>query len=316
MVKVIAELCQNHNGSFEILKRMVWAAAEAGATYAKMQAIFSDDLTYRERFEEGITENGKVRVIKRPYDPEYRRLKSLDLDLNAHAKFLDECDDAGIKPLTTIFSRSRIPLALDLDLTEVKVASYDCASYPFLRELKERFRHLYVSTGATFDEEVEGAARILTGSSFSMMHCVTIYPTPLNSLNLARMNFLRRFTNEVGFSDHTLVERDGLKADIVALWMGAKLIERHFTILERSRTKDGPVSVDRIQLKELVNLSRMSREELEEEVRRIPNHQAMIGVEQPGLSDAEMLNRDYYRGRFASKVDGKTVFNWEEGRVS
>ena len=84
------------------------------------------------------------------------------------------------------------------------------------------------------------AAKTLSGHSVSFLHCVTIYPTPLRELNLARMNYLRKFTNEVGFSDHTLVERDGTKASVVAISLGARVVERHFTVLDRSLTKDGP----------------------------------------------------------------------------
>lgn len=315
MAKIIAELCQNHNGSIETLKEMICAAAEAGATYAKMQSLFADDLTYRERFEQGQKDGMSVKTIKRPYRVEYERLRKLDLDRDAHVTFLDECKAAGIRPLTTIFARSRIPMISDLGFKDVKVASYDCASYTLIRELMETFEHLYISTGATFDDEVEKTAGMLSGHSFSFLHCVTIYPTPLGKLNLNRMKFLRKFTKEVGFSDHTFADNDGLKADIVALFTGADVIERHFTLLPRGKTKDGPVSIDYEQLKELVEFSKMNRDELREHVLKIPNYDEMIKSENLGLSDEELLNRDYYRGRFASKINGKVIFNWESDSV-
>lgn len=313
VAKIIAELCQNHNGNLKTLGEMVSAIAEAGADYAKIQTIFADDLTFRERFEHGRIEHGTAQILTRPYHSEYDRLKSLDLDADAHHFFLDLCRENGVKPLTTIFARSRIPLVHELGFDEVKVASYDCASYPMIRELKEKFRHLFISTGATHDKEVQNTAEILKNFPYSFMHCVTVYPTPLAILNLTRMNYLRGFTHHVGFSDHTSVERDGLKAALVALSLGADIIERHFTILERDMTKDGPVSIDSQQLKTLVEYAKMSNDELERDhVSKIPEYKSMIGNERPGLSHAERVNRDYYRGRFASKVDGKTVFNWEE----
>ncbi|MBI2127280.1 MAG: N-acetylneuraminate synthase family protein, partial [Thaumarchaeota archaeon] len=119
MVKIIAELCQNHKGDINILKRMVWEAAGAGATYAKIQSIFADDLTKRYLFEEGVKEKEIVKVIKRPYAAEYARLKPMDLDRRAHEIFLDECQAAGIKPLTTIFARARIPFVHELGFKEV-----------------------------------------------------------------------------------------------------------------------------------------------------------------------------------------------------
>ena len=74
MAKLIAELCQNHNGDINILDEMVAAAAESGADYAKIQSINSGELSFRERFENGLKEGGRTRVIKRPYKNEYERL--------------------------------------------------------------------------------------------------------------------------------------------------------------------------------------------------------------------------------------------------
>lgn len=185
-----------------------------------------------------------------------------------------------------------------------------------LRELKIRFKHLFISTGATYDEEIESASHLLTGTSFSFLHAVTIYPTPLNELHLARMCYLRTLTPSVGFSDHTLVSRDGIKAAAVALSLGADVIERHFTILPVDATKDGPVSIRPEQLKLLVQFSKMDPAELKDYVQReIPEYPEMIGVEHRPLSAVEELNRDYYRGRFASHAGSEIVYNWEEKGV-
>lgn len=277
-----------------MLKKMVWVAAEAGANYAKIQSMLADDLTYRERFEAG---EGKV-AITRPYETEYERLKPMDLSDEAHWFFIDECKAAGIKPLTSVFSQSRIPFLATLPWREIKVPSYDCASFQMIRELKTRFNHLFISTGATYDYEVEETARILSGHSFTFLHCVTIYPTPLGAINLARMNYLRKFTPQVGFSDHSLVERNEPKAAIVALYLGADVIERHFTIIGRELTKDGSISIDPMQLRGLVEYAQMKESELEEHARKIPEFGQMVGIEHPELSHEELLNRDYYKGRF------------------
>ena len=89
MTKIIAELCQNHNGDIKILEEMVHAASESGADYAKIQSLHSSELTHRKRFDEGLIEGGKVKVIKRDYLSEYERLKKLDLEEEDHLKFLD-----------------------------------------------------------------------------------------------------------------------------------------------------------------------------------------------------------------------------------
>lgn len=292
---------------------MVFAAAEAGADYAKIQSMLADDLTRRERFEEGLWEGDRQVAIKRPYRSEYDRLKPMDLDDEAHLRFVETCREAGIKPLTSVFSRSRVPFLATLGFDAIKVASYDCASRPLLQELKEDFPHLYISTGATRDDEIEAAAVCLGDHPFTFLHCVTIYPTPLNEMHLARLKYLRQFTSSVGFSDHSLVARDGIKASTVALHLGAKVIERHFTILEPNETKDGPVSINPHQLEELVKVARMTPEERGDWIsREVGAFSEMIGEERRPLSETELLNRDYYRGRFASRANGDFVYNWED----
>ncbi len=313
MRTVIAEFCQNHNGDLAILKDMVWAAAEAGATYAKIQSMLAADIPYRQRFETGTWDGDVQTAIKRPYQAEYDRLKPMDLTDENHHWFAEECAKAGIKPLTTVFSRSRIPFIASLGWDAVKVASYDCGSLPMLRELKAHFPHLFISTGATYDSEIEAAASLMGDHSFSILHCVTIYPTPLNEMHLARLDYLRTLTPSVGFSDHSLVARDGIKASVAAMAAGAEVVERHFTVLKPDESRDGPVSINPAQLTELVRFAQMDPADLQAYVRReIPEFDSMIGQQKRELSHTELLNRDYYRGRFASRVGEGWVYNWED----
>ncbi|HWC78210.1 MAG TPA: N-acetylneuraminate synthase family protein, partial [Blastocatellia bacterium] len=252
-----------------------------------------------------------------PYQSEYDRLKPLDLDEETHYWFIEECGRAGIKPLTTVFTRSAIEFVARCGWDEVKVASYDCASYPMLSELRRRFQHVYVSTGAMYDHEIEGAAEVLAGGDFTFLHCVTIYPTPLDQMHLARMEYLRRFTDSIGFSDHSLVARDGIKAAAAALANGAQVIERHFTVLPADATKDGPVSITPPMLRELVELARLPQKEIASYVASaVPEAEAMMGFRHRELSHAELLNRDYYRGRFASRNGNGYIFNWEDRPLS
>lgn len=317
MAKIIVECCQNHNGDRNILKDMIWSAAEAGADYVKIQSMLASELTYRERFEQGLEENGVRKVIRRPYQPEYDRLKPLDVDDATHYWFIEECQKANVKPLTTSFTRARVSFLASLSWKEIKVASYDCASVPFLKELAKSFENIFISTGATYVSEIETAARILSDTSFTFLHCVTIYPTPLDGLELSRIGFLHRYTPHVGFSDHSLVARDGLKASIAALAVGAEVIERHYSVLPPQATKDGPVSISPKQLSELATFCHASPDELKTYVKdTIPEFPAMLGKETRGLTTEELLNRDYYRGRFASKLpDGSILNNWEEGAL-
>lgn len=314
MAKIIAELCQNHRGDRCLLREMIWAAKEAGADYAKIQSMLADDMPLRPRFEHGQWEGGKQTVIKRPYQAEYDRLKPMDLSDEDHIFFIEECRKAGIEPMTTVFSRSRIPFVASLPWETIKVASFDCASYPMIRDLAERFSHLIISTGSTYKEEIRKTAELLQGRRFTFLHCVSIYPTPLEKLKLSRLEWLRQFTPSVGFSDHTLVARDGIKASLVALALGAQYIERHFTLLPPGETKDGPVSVGPKELEALVQAAHKPPEQLLKEVEEvIPEWRTFLGNPEEEISSEEELNRDYYRGRFANRTPWGWIYNWEEG---
>lgn len=311
---LIAECCQNHNGDKAILKDMIHAAAENGADYVKIQAIRSRELTHRPRFDEGaIDENGVAKIIKRPYQAELERLRKLDLSLEEEAWFVEECRRAGVAPLTTAFTRTAAREVKDLGYEAIKVASYDCASYPFLRELKQYWSTLFVSTGATYDHEIAKAAEVLQGAEVHFLHCVTIYPTPMSELHLNRINFLRRFSPRVGYSDHSKPAETQLWASKIALALGASCIERHFTVLGPDETRDGPVSVTPEMLKELRDFADLSRREQTLDIsREYPEWEQTLGQPTRDLSHTEVLNRDYYRGRFASNLENGFVFNWED----
>lgn len=311
---IIAECCQNHNGDLEILKKQIHEAAENGADYVKIQAIRSKELTHRVIFDEGLFDNnGNVLAIKRPFEIEKERLSKLDLTLENEAWFVRECSRAGVASMTTAFTISAAREIKDLGYEAIKIASYDCASYSLIREVREYWNNIFVSTGASYDDEISKTAEILKGSNFHFLHCITLYPTPMEDLHLNRMSFLRRFTKNVGYSDHTHVESTNLFASKIALALGATSIERHFTILEKDETKDGPVSIKPYQLKELNEFAKLSRFEMMLIIKKeYPDWEKTLGSYSRELSNKEKLNRDYFRGRFASIVSDKYIYNWEE----
>ena len=317
MTKIIAELCQNHNGDIKIIEEMVHAASESGAEIAKIQSLHSDDLTHRKRFDDGIIENGEVKSIKRPYKEEYERLKKLDLSEEQHFIFLDFCRKYNIIPMTTIFNRSKLKFLETLDMDIIKVSSFDCASHKMIEEIgMSKFKEVVVSTGCTFDEEIKKTCEILNkkNKKFTLMHCISIYPTPLKDLHLNRINFLRKLNNSVGLSEHSNYEKNQLKSSLCSLLFDVKYIERHFTVLPKDQTKDGVVSLNPKELKKLCEFSKKSKKEIEEYVKNeIPEFEIMKGEETRSLSKEELLNRDYYQGRFASKKEnGEIVYNWED----
>lgn len=320
-LQLIAEFCQNHNGNMDILRRMIDAAAKGGATHAKIQTIFADDLSFRPEFEEGSMDaSGNTLVIKRPYQPEYDRLKKLELTYEQQRQFGNECRAAGMEPLTTAFTLTCIPHIRELGFKAVKVASYDCGSLPLLAALTPHFDTLIVSTGASTDAEVHAAAALLkqSGKAYSLLHCVTLYPTPLNEMHLARMHWLKQYAPKVGLSDHSLVARDGVKAALASIYLGAEVIERHFTVLAEDESRDGKVSIRTEHLQELQHFAALSKADQKTYIdEHVPEYTAMLGKETRPLSHEELLNRAYYRGRFCNKLSGKQIFNWEpDSRVA
>jgi N,N'-diacetyllegionaminate synthase len=316
MTKIIAELCQNHNGDLKILEEMVHAAAESGADYAKIQSLHSSELTHRKRFDEGLIEGGKVKVIKRDYASEYNRLKKLDLEEADHVAFIGFCLKYNIKPLTTLFSMGKIEMVNKL-FREVKVSSFDCASHRLISEIsKKEFDHIIVSTGATFNREIKKTCDILkkANKKFTLLHCVSIYPTPIESANIKRINFLKNFNKQVGISDHSNPEISKNLIPAVAFYLGVDCIEKHFTILDKNKTKDGPVSANPTQLKEIVELSKSNKEDIKKYIdENIDDYKILLGSENRDMTDIELLNRDYYQGRFASKdKNNKYFFNWQK----
>ena len=204
----IAELCQNHNGNFDQVLKMVDAAASAGATHVKIQHIYADNLSFRPQFENGLKVDNRILSIKRPWQIEYDRLKSLELTSSQCSQFVAYAEELGLIPMTTCFARSSISEILQQGFKTVKVASYDCSSYQMLRELCASFDSIYVSTGATFDSELKTAVKILKehANDYSLLHCVTEY-LHLPKLNLSRIKFLQTSSRLVGLRSFVSIQR-------------------------------------------------------------------------------------------------------------
>lgn len=314
-MKFIAELCQNHNGSYENLKEMTIQCARNGADIIKLQYITPEILSFRPQFENGLIEKKKTLAIKRPYKAEWNRLKKLVIKKNQLIKFIKLCRSLKKEPAITCFSRQDVDQIKNLGFETIKIASYDCASFQLLREVKQKFKKIIVSTGATYDDEIQKASNILKGKDCAFLHCVTIYPTPLKNINLERINFLKKFSKKVGFSDHSLghVKNKNL-ASMAAIYMGAEYIERHITILDKEKTKDGKVSIKPEDIKTLKKFSILPKKEQLQYLKQnfSLNLKLLKGKKFRKLSDEEILNRDYYRGRFVSKVKNREIFNWDE----
>lgn len=297
---------------------MIDEAALAGSTHAKIQSIFSEEVTLRPEFERN---NSSASYYARPYQKEFDRLKSLELSLDDHKFFIDYAYKKNLIPLTTIFTKKSAEKISKLDwpVSLVKVASYDGMSYPLIDILASKFDHLIISTGACYDEEIIEVNELIRknhpDTKLSYLHCVTKYPQKVTDGRLLRINWLKQFSHSVGLSDHS-----GRKFPVflskLSIYLGIEYLERHFTSKNFDETKDGPVSINSEELLDLVEFSKKSKniqfEELIDEYGRNLFNQALTHSRSMSTID-EVQTRNYYKGRFASKYkNGDYDYNWHQ----
>ena len=178
---------------------------------------------------------------------------------------------------------------------------------------------LLIASGASELSDVTRAMEAVTpyNKQLVLMQCNTNYTASDGNYDHLHLNVLKTYAalypNVVlGLSDHT-----HSPAPVVgAVALGARVIERHFTILPADVSRDGPVSINPTQLGHLVKFSRLDPKIQAEFVRmEIPEFEKTLGNRTRTLSHEEELNRDYYRGRFASRVGDEVIYNWEDKQV-
>ena len=319
----MAELCQNHLGKEKYVDNMLEQCARSGAYIVKLQCIYSKNLAFRPEFENGLKKGKSVLAIRRPYLNEFKRLAKLELPLSYYKKFIKRCRLFNVEPMITCFTREDIKKIYDLGFKYVKIASYDCASFPMINELN-KFKKIFISTGATFDDEIENTSKICKRLKYDaiFLHCVTIYPTQPKDFNLARIKYLKKFSKRVGYSDHSLSNNKFKNyASLAAIYFGAQYLERHITILDHEKTKDGLVSIkpeDILEIKMFSKLNKTDQLSYLKDKYRI-DIKIVQGKTNRKLTHEELLNRNYYRGRFCSKINvnnqSRDLFNWEEAPI-
>jgi len=310
MTKFIAELCQNHLGSTSNLEQMVILAKKSGADYAKIQGLYSYELTKRPEFE------NPNNPIYRPFESEFERLSSLDLTSEQESWFVRFCISNSVIPMITVFTHEGIKRAKSAGFKHIKIASYDCNSIPLIEGALSFADEVIISTGATSWKDLNHTCKFVSekkknNQKVVLLHAKTIYPTQLNEFNLLRMAALKYFGYDTGLSDHSKPSDTGLIASKVAILLGAKYIERHFTIFNKSKTKDGPISVTPEELMELKDFSMLNHSEQISQI-KINDLITLLGGDLIEPSGAELNNRKYYRGRVATNYKGKLFNSWEK----
>ena len=245
-----------------------------------------------------------------------KRLKTLDLPNNFTNIFIEECIKAKVYPIVTPFTYSSIDRIRDKNFKYIKIASYDCSALPFVIEASNLGNKLIVSTGATRLREIKKTVSFLKKKKKleALLHCVSIYPTPLEKCNINKIKLLKKLFGKIniGWSDHSKFEDCGHAPALASILVGGNYIERHFTIEDKTKTKDGPVSINPNEANELIKIINKKKNYINNYLdENYKNWRKCLGNGSSKLTHQELLNRDYYKGRFASIVKNKYNFNWQ-----
>ncbi len=252
-VFIIAEAGVNHNGSIELAKKLIDVAVEANANAVKFQTFKAENL---------VSKNAqKADYQKQTTDKnesQFEMIKKLELDVDTHRELIDYCKQKDIMFLSTPFDHDSIDMLNNLDLEIFKVPSGEITNLPYLRHIGKLNKKVILSSGMADIGEIEDALDVLIDAgtkkeNITVLHANTMYPTPMEDVNLRAMVTIgNTFNIDYGYSDHTL----GIEVDIAAVAMGAKVIEKHFTLDKTMEGPDHKASLEPDELKEMVRTIR------------------------------------------------------------
>jgi len=248
---IIAEAGVNHNGSLELAKQLIDAAADAGVDYVKFQTFKAEKLVSKSAKKAGY----QARNINDTDDSQFNMLKKLELDIDTHHLLIDYCKQKNIKFFSTAFDLESIDLLNSLGIDLFKIPSGEITNLPYLQKIGSLNKPVILSTGMATLAEIEAAVNVLEEAgtarkALTILHCNTEYPTPMHDVNLnAMLTIKEAFHVSVGYSDHTL----GIEVPIAAVALGAVCIEKHFTLDRNMKGPDHKASLEPNELKKMVS---------------------------------------------------------------
>lgn len=257
-VYVVAELSANHLQEFDEAVKLIKAAKEAGAEAVKLQTYTPDTMTIQ------------------CYEPEFRigggtpwDGKTLyDLYSEAHMpwdwqpKLKEVADDLGIDLFSTPFDKTAVDFLEEMGVPAYKIASFEIIDTPLIEYIASKGKPIIISTGMANLEEIEEAvqvARMAGVSEIALLKCTSAYPAPPEEMNLYTIpDLAKKFRVPVGLSDHTL----GIAVPVVAVALGACIIEKHFTLSRSIPSPDSAFSLEPQEFKTMVEAIRTAEKAL------------------------------------------------------
>jgi N,N'-diacetyllegionaminate synthase len=236
---IIAEIGINHEGDVDTCRRMVIAAAECGVDAVKLQTVNADASYVRG------TES-------------YNIFKGAGLTQEETHRVFNFAREYGLDIFTTASDVETIDWVDQLNPSHWKVSSGNLTNTPIIEYLASLKRPLLISTGMASQEDIDLAiksAKLAGNNDISLFQCTSVYPTPVEEINLSTINWLKdKYQYPVGFSDHSL----GDDAVFLSIATGATLIEKHFSLDLSRKGFDHGISLDKKGLKKMVDRVRLA----------------------------------------------------------
>ena len=312
---IIAEAGVNHNGDIDTAKKLIDVASDAGADYVKFQTFKA------ERLVSPSAQKAKYQIKndRNCDDSQLNMLKKLELSDADHKELISYCKSKNINFFSTAFDDEGISYLSSLNFDMFKIPSGELTNYPYLRAIAKTGLPVILSTGMANLDEIEKSINVLVfygikKSEITVLHCNTEYPTPMTDVNLkAMLTIKEKLGVTTGYSDHTL----GIEVPIAAVALGAKVIEKHFTLDRGLKGPDHKASLEPNELKDMVN-----------GIRNIEKAISGNGIKEPSLSEKKNihiarksihLSRDIKAGSVITDKDiiplrpgdGICAMNWE-----
>jgi len=265
-VIIIAEAGVNHNGDYGRAVDMIHAAKEAGADYVKFQTAVPElvisSVAPKAEYQKETTGNSESQL---------EMCRKIHLRLDDYLPLSRLCQETGIGFMSTPFDLVSIDCLAPLGMDYWKIPSGEITNLPYLRKIASKGGKVILSTGMSELHEIEEAMSILENGgiprrNISLLHCNTQYPTPMRDVNLLAMNQLRSLNpGMVGYSDHTV----GIEVPVAAVAIGARIIEKHFTLDKSLPGPDHRASLDPDELTAMVKAIRNIETALGDGIKRV-----------------------------------------------
>ncbi|MEG1300037.1 MAG: N-acetylneuraminate synthase [Erysipelotrichaceae bacterium] len=255
-VFIIAEAGVNHNGDINLAKKLVICAKEAGADAVKFQMFKTEKLVTKQ------AEKANYQNDSNNSKSQFDMLKKLELSYEDFMEISEYCKKNGIMFMSTAFDLDSIDELKKIGTEINKVPSGEINNLPYLEKISKISKSLIVSTGMSTINEIKEAVNIIRKNSSTniiVLHCNTEYPTPYQDVNLkAMVQIGKELGVDVGYSDHT----EGVEVCVAAVALGAKIIEKHFTLDKHMVGPDHKASLEPNELKTMIREVRNIEEAL------------------------------------------------------